>query len=167
MTAFSLSTAPRDMRPCSTRRPGIAPEIGLDQRLGDAGQRRRLDGKAEHRHQPAQRLDIGVGETARPRRRPARHEAVHLADGGLLVEPVDHGEIVGLASLHQLVEDRKAAGLAQFETAAQFVLAALKEVVEGTSAPAFLVAAPGGRQVFDDAACQSGLSLVQWKTRPS
>ena len=63
MTALIRSTAPRDIWPCSTRRPGVAPEIGLDQRLGDAGQRHRLDGEAQHRHQPAERLEIGIGKS--------------------------------------------------------------------------------------------------------
>ena len=128
--------------------PGITAEIGLDQRLGDAGERHRLDGKAEHRHQPPQRLDIGIGEAARPRRRPARHEAVHLADGRLLVETLHHGEPVGLAFLPQLFQDRKVGRLAEMEAPAHLVLAALQQMVEGAAKPAASLLTAGGRLVL-------------------
>ena len=45
---------------------GIAPEIGFDQGLGDAGQRGGLDRQAEDRCQPAQRVDRVIAEAAGP-----------------------------------------------------------------------------------------------------
>ena len=116
---------------------GIAPEIGFDKRFGDAGKRRRFYCQPQHRNEPAQRREVGIGEAVRARRGPARHETVHLADGRLLVELLQQREIIGLTGLPEFFEDRKVADLTEFKPKAQFVLVAIEKLVERALRPAF------------------------------
>ena len=82
------SATPRAMRLAA--RHAVAPGVGFDQGIGNAGKQRcRLDRKAEEGRKALERRDVGVGKTALPVGHPARVEAVHLAD-----RPIFGGEAV-------------------------------------------------------------------------
>jgi hypothetical protein len=68
------------MRPLQHPLSRVAPEIGFDQGISDAGKRCRLDRKAEEGRKALERRDVGVGKTTLLVGHPARVEAVHLAD---------------------------------------------------------------------------------------
>jgi hypothetical protein len=106
--------------------PGVAAEIGVDQGLGDVGERLALDRKCQGRHQRAERRDMAVVEAFRPVRRPGRDDAVHAADPRVLAEAAQQGDVVGDALVAQVVEDRElAAVIVRIEPAAQHRAAAL------------------------------------------
>ena len=87
--------------PPSTRRPAIAPEIGFDQRPGNARQRSAFHRQRQRGHQPDQGRDVVIGEASgtsspsRSRRNPSRR----ARRAG---EAIDQGDIVG----HALVARR-------------------------------------------------------------
>jgi hypothetical protein len=60
--------------------PSRVGEIGLDQRIGDAGNGHRLDRKPKKGRQPLERCNVRVGKPALPVGHPASVKAVHLAD---------------------------------------------------------------------------------------
>jgi hypothetical protein len=78
----------------------VAQEIGFDQGIGDACDRRRLNRKAKEERKALKRRDFGVGKAALPIGHPARVEAVHLADRPIGGEAVNGRHKLGDAHSH-------------------------------------------------------------------
>ncbi len=114
--------------------PGVAPEIGLDQGLGDARGRGALDGVRETGHQELERGEIGVAEPGAAIGRPGGVGAVHQPDRAFRAKAVDHRDIVGHPALPQLLEHRELHRLVA-EAAAEGRLPGLVQPMERTLQP--------------------------------
>ena len=127
---------------------GVPTEIGLDQGLGDAGERGGFDCEPKERREALQRPDVLIGKTFGPIRRPIGIDAIHFADRAVLGEAVDDCDIVGELRFAKLHEGRKLSLGLRGHAEAQQQFAADPEPVKRARPPAFRRLAFAGSAVF-------------------
>ena len=81
-------------------------------------------------------------------RRPARVDAVHLADRGVLGEAVDEDDVVGVTQILHLLDDGEVGRIAEADAPAQFLAAGLQQVIERAALPGFGSLAFGGAAIL-------------------
>ena len=124
-------------------------EIDLPQRAGDVGLGARLDRKAQHRNEIAQRLQAPLAKTVGMPGLPARIDAVHLAHRAGLAESVYEGQEMLMALGGHLVGHRKIVVVEIAEIEAQFLEAVFEHVEEGRAPPTLRCLADCGRTVLE------------------
>ena len=127
---------------------GVASEIGLDQRLGDASERGGFDRKPKERRKPLQRADLIIGKSIGSIRRPIGIHAIHLADRAVFGEAVDDRDIVCELRLTKLREGREFSFGLRCHTQTQHRFAAVQKPVERACPPPFRRLPLGGSPVF-------------------
>ena len=114
---------------------GVASEIGLDQRLGDASERSSFDRKPEEGGEPLQRPKLIIVKAFGSIGRPIGIHTIHLADHAVFGEAVDDRDIVRELRLTKLREGREFSfGLRGHAQAQQRIRRSSRAGREGSSA---------------------------------
>ena len=137
-------------QPAQYPHSGVAAEIGLDQRAGDAGERHAFDRQCQFREQGGQGLDLALCEALRAVGGPIGIERVHLADRAGAGKAADHHRDIAHALVAQLHDGREIGGLARVEARPKQRCAGLEQVKEHAAPPVRGRFALAGRVVFDD-----------------
>ncbi len=130
----ALGDAARDA-PAHHLLGGVAPEIDPAERARDIHLRGGLDREPQHRHQVAQRREFLLRRTLRAAGRPVGIQAVHLADGAGLAEPVHEGRgnACGLCSARSSIMAKSSE--AQCDRSIRSLVPAIFEhVIDGSNA---------------------------------
>jgi len=89
----------------------------------------------QHRHQVAQRRQALLTKTVRTPGQPVGIEAVHLADGSALAEPMYEGDEMPVTSGSEIVDHRKIERGAIGEIDPHLVMTVFEHVIEGGAPP--------------------------------
>ena len=131
---------------------GVAPEIDPAQGARDIHLRRRLDRKAQYRHEIAQRREILFAKSVVAPGDPIGIDAVHLAERAGLTEAVHEGDKVLVAFRREVIDHREIERCGVGEIEPQLLVAMLQHVEEGAAPPVPRRIAGIGRAILETVA---------------